>query len=118
MTASKYVKANGVKSLAVVSAYSGRCANTLTGWYNRDRKLFDVILMGVVAFVKNPYNYWLKPEMLVAAEYVGAAVIKTLSGRTYAVRVLPGGFFDYNTGAQFLIEDIVEVMAYDEELGR
>jgi len=48
MTASRYIKNNGLKSLKQVCSITGRNRATLINWFNNDKELFDTVVLGCV----------------------------------------------------------------------
>lgn len=53
MTAAVRVKAAGLKNLAQVSEMTGVSRETLRNWFNDKPKLFEIVLKGCVAQVKD-----------------------------------------------------------------
>ena len=48
MTASKYIKARGLPSLAYVSGMVNKPPETLNNWYRDNFALFEVVVLGCV----------------------------------------------------------------------
>lgn len=49
MTASEYIKAKGVKSLALVARKVGRTPQTINNWYKDDFALLEIVVLGCLA---------------------------------------------------------------------
>ena len=52
MTAAKYVKKNGLKSLSQVAEVTGVPRNTLDSWHKNKPELFETVVLGCVFKLK------------------------------------------------------------------
>lgn len=57
MTASKFAKNHGLKSLNQVCSITGRNKATLINWFNNEPDLFEVVVLGCVFKIKFGSQY-------------------------------------------------------------
>lgn len=53
MTASQYIKSQGLPSLAYVAKAVGRHPDTIHNWYQDNYALFEIVIAGIVATEKD-----------------------------------------------------------------
>lgn len=116
MTPSQYVKKKGLNSLAQMCDISGKAHSTLSDWYRNDRKTFDIMLIGCIAFVKSPEARWLAPELLIETGFKGKVTVKLERDNQFTIAVCRDGLYIHTTrGRNIPIEEIAAVMVLESD---